>query len=289
MDVSIIIINYKTYTLTKQCIESIEKHNQTIDYEIILVDNHSDDGSIEKLGNDFPDITIIENKKNVGFGNANNIGAAVATGKYLFLLNSDTIVKENSIYAMYHFMEIHSEYVSCGCNLVDKDGNNNISHGNLPSLSMEVFDTLINRLRLFRSYYNNKLSAGQTIDYGDLGNTGYISGADIFIRKAVFDRLEGFDHNIFMYFEETDLYARMRNLGLRSCVLTNTSIVHLEGGSIKKTNSSKFNLMEKSRMYYYRKHHSLFYCLLVKICVLLRVALFQKEDKKEFLKIVWNV
>lgn len=287
MDVSIIIINYKTYALTKQCIESVLLHTQSIDYEIILVDNCSGDESSKKLRSDFPKITIIENSENIGFGRANNVGISQAKGKYILMLNSDTILTQNAIYEMFSFMEGNLEYSACGCNLVDGNGNNSYSFGNLPTLTMEFFK--IKFRRYFPVYYKNRLSEGQTIKDGTPNNVGYISGADIFIKKDVFDNLGGFDKKIFMYFEETDLFARMHKIGLKSCVLPHTQIIHLEGGSVKNANVNKFKIFETSRMYYYHKHHSGLYCFLVKLCVLANILLNQKEGKLERMKIVCKI
>ncbi len=287
MDVSIVIINYKTYALTKQCIETVLHYTKSIEYEIIVVDNCSDDGSINKLQEDFPCIIAIENEQNLGFGRANNVGIERASGKYVFMLNSDTLLVQNAILEMYNFMENHGEYGACGCNLIDKEGNLNLSYGNLPSLSYEFLQ--LGLYRLCRNYYRNKLSVGQTIKAGDPKNVGYISGADIFMRKSIFDEIGGFDKNIFMYFEETDLFTRMKKTCIKSCVLPEVKIIHLEGGSIKKSNINKFRLFETSRMYYYRKHHSFAYCMLVKLCVITNVLLNQKEDRLQRAKILCHI
>lgn len=284
MDISIIIVNYKTYELTAQCIESIYKWTSCVNYEIIVVDNHSCDNSVNKLRESFSHINVIENEDNLGFGKANNVGASVAKGKYLLLLNSDTILVENSIFKMYGFLENHNEYVACGCNLVNREGEPNISYGNLPTLAMEFYE--LGLFKLFPHYYKNKLSAGQTIEYGDNMDVGYISGADILIKRDIFNQMGGFDDNIFMYFEETELFARMHNYGMKSCVLTDTSIIHLEGGSVKKTNVNKFSLMEKSRMYYYRKMYSKFLCIIIKIIRVFHVLVYERTEVLNRLTIV---
>ena len=108
--VSIIIVNYKTKDLTLQCLDSVFQWTSGVEYEIILVDNHSEDGSVKKIRESYPNIKVIENKENQGFGRANNIGAKVAIGRYLFLLNSDTILVENVVKSFYDFMESHPEY-----------------------------------------------------------------------------------------------------------------------------------------------------------------------------------
>ena len=290
MDVSIIIVNYNTCKLTLQCLESIFKWTLDVEFEIILVDNHSEDDSVKMTRTYYPTVKIIENKENMGFGCANNIGAKEATGKYLFLLNSDTILIENVIKIMYDFMEKHPEYSSCGCNLINAKGDNVPTHGCLPSLWYELFGSLINKYS--NKYYKNHLSLAQTIHDGDLMNPGYIVGADIFIRSNVFKNLEGFDSNIFMYFEETDLYFRMKRSGYKSILLPEYNIIHLVGGSMSPNHDKdlqRFKMFERSRMYYYRKNYNSVVAKMVKVCRMLSVLRHNYSFKFEKIKILREV
>ena len=288
--VSIIIVNYKTKDLTLQCIDSIFQWTSGVEYEIILVDNHSEDGSVKKIRESYPNIKVIENKENQGFGRANNIGAKLAKGRYLFLLNSDTILVENVIKGFYDFMESHPEYASCGCNLINAKGENVPTHGCLPSFTQELVDCC--RFRFLDNYYKNKLSLAQTIDCGDTNNPGYIAGADIFIRASVFSQLGGFDSNIFMYFEETDLYFRMEKVGYKSILLLEYNIIHLVGGSMSFNHDKdlrRFKIFEKSRMYYYRKNHNTVAAKVVKLCRMISVLRHNYSYKLEKIKILREV
>lgn len=284
MDVSVIIINYKTKKLTVDCIDSVYKNTDQVDFEIILVDNNSKDGTIEYISHQYPSVIIKEMEENVGFGRANNAGAELASGKYLFLLNSDTILLENTIKYFYEFMENNHEYSACGCNLIDADGNNVVCHGRLPSISMELFSFGLSRL--FKRYYANHLALGQRVDAGDVNNTGYISGADVFIRASVFNQLDGFDPNIFMYFEETDLFARMRKRGLRSCVLPDKKIVHFGGASLGTINLNKIIMYESSRFYYYRKHFSAIQVFFVKVSRIINFILHPSKYTFSLIKAI---
>lgn len=105
MDISIIIVNFNTAKMTGECIESIYKHIHGIDFEIILVDNNSTDNSVAYLKEKFPDMELISLKENIGFGRANNCGAKKAKGKYLFLLNSDTLLFDNALFSFFNFCE----------------------------------------------------------------------------------------------------------------------------------------------------------------------------------------
>lgn len=132
MDVSIIIVNYNTKRLTDNCIKSIEEKTKDVDYEIILVDNCSTDGSKEMFASDAR-IRYIYNNENLGFGRANNLGAQYARGKYVFLLNSDTILCNDAVSMLYHAMETLPLDVGClGTMLLDSDGNLGLSYGRFP-------------------------------------------------------------------------------------------------------------------------------------------------------------
>lgn len=256
MDVSVIIVNYNTRDITLQCLRSLFQNTNSVEMEVIVVDNASEDGTPQYIRQEFPQVRVVESHENLGFGKANNLGNNYATGKYLFFLNSDTIVIRNIVYLFFDFMENHAEYASCGGNLLDKYGTNAVSHGRFPSLLQEFSD--IGFSIFYRNFYRNKLAVGQCIYCGDYRNVDYISGADMFIRKEVFDSLGGFDKNIFMYYEETDLYYRMNKKGLKSCLLPYAVLIHLEGGSFNKdliVNLKRFSLSTKSKFYFYRKNY----------------------------------
>lgn len=254
MDVSVIIVNYKTLDITLQCLRSLFQNTSSVEMEVIVVDNASEDNSPQCIRQEFPQVCVIESNENLGFGKANNLGNSYATGKYLFFLNSDTIVIRNIVYLFFDFMEKHLEYASCGGNLLDRYGTNAVSHGKFPSLLQEFSD--IGFSIFYRKFYRNELAVGQCIYSGDYLNVDYISGADIFIRKEIFDSMGGFDKNIFMYYEETDLFFRMYKKGLRSCLLPYAVLIHLEGGSFGRgTNLKRFSLSTRSKLYFYRKNY----------------------------------
>lgn len=282
MDVSVIIVSYNTRELTIACINSVYNYTKDVLFEIIMVDNNSHDESVEAIGHLFPNVKLIPLPENVGFGSANNIGAKEATGKYLFLLNSDTELISNTIKHFFEFMEINTQYVSCGCNLLDGKGNDSVCHGCLPTIQLDFFTLGLNHI--FRKYYRNNLSEGQTIEYGNLENTGYITGADIFIRKDIYESMNGFDSNIFLYYEETELYYRMSKLGLKSCVLPYENIIHYGGGSNESASFQKLIMYEKSRIYYFRKHHSAAYVYFDKILRLINLLIRQTPCKMKIIK-----
>ena len=251
-DVSIIIVNYNTYDLVLQCIESVIKNTKKINYEIIVVDNNSPNREIEKLNEVYPYVKLILNTNNSGFGIANNIGSKAANGKFLFLLNSDTIVLDNSIYNLYKFMIENPCVGACGGNLCDINLKPATSFTRfMPSflsdidyLFLNMFSKIIYRNNLYYCYSETPIKIN-----------GNISGADLMIVKQVFDELGGFDENFFMYYEETDLLFRLRKRKYQTFIVPESKIIHLEGASetIKET---RLNWTYESKEKYYLKNKS---------------------------------
>jgi len=253
-DVSIIIVNYNTYNLVLQCIESVIKNTKKINYEIIVVDNNSPNREIEKLNEIYPNVKLVLNTKNSGFGIANNIGNKYANGKFLFLLNSDTIVVDNSIYTLYKFMVENPCVGACGGNLCDADLKPATSFSRfMPSFLSDVdyfflniFSKLLYRKNLYYCYGESPIKIN-----------GNISGADLMISKQVFDELHGFDENFFMYYEETDLLFRLRQKKYQTFIVPESKIIHLEGAS-ETIKEIKINWTYESKEKYYLKNKSKF-------------------------------
>lgn len=275
MDVSVIIVNYKTCELTLQCLRTLFNNTKDIDFEVILVDNGSNDETPHRVREEFPQVKLIESKENIGFGRANNLGNKYAKGKYLFLLNSDTIILNNIVRQFYEFMEAHPEYASCGGNLIDENGVNNGVGGNFPTVMQEFLNIGFRYIIPKRLWY--RYSPVQTIATCNPKTILHITGADTFIRKEVFDNFNGFDPAFFMYNEEVELFYRMNKAGYKSCVLPQAVLVHLDGGSFRK-NKKKISLLReeyalRSKFYFYRKHYGKKEVFMVKSCLLLSALL----------------
>lgn len=251
MDVSVIIVNYNTKKLTMECIDSLRKYVTNISYEVILVDNHSTDGS-QELFTAMDGITYLYSKENLGFGRANNWGAKCAKGKYLLLLNSDTLLLNNAIWEFFCYMETVSVKIAgVGCYLLDIKGNVIHSYGSFPTLKTLCVD-VIRRNHKRKSSNKKILLKENTVDY--------ITGADLFIRRDVFDKVGGFDSSFFMYYEETDLQHRIYDLGYLFKVIPAPKIIHLEGESFPShgnTPVKKLEMQLVSRFCYMKKHNSL--------------------------------
>lgn len=247
MDVSVIIVNYNTRQMTCDCLHSIRMHTKDVNYEVIVVDNASTDGSVEHIKTHFDRIRVISSDRNLGFGKANNKGALEARGKYLFFLNSDTLLLNNAIHSFYNYMERNKEVGAVGGILLNEQGQVSFSYNRFPSPQTEI------------KYVLNKFFRRPTIPIppSQPVSVDFISGADLFIPKVTFERLNGFDPEFFMYYEEVDLQKRMDSLGLKRMILPEVRIIHLEGGSFasKRLTYSRFLLAQKSFNRYIAKHY----------------------------------
>lgn len=271
VQVSVIIVNYNTKQMTNECIESIIAYTNGLNYEIILVDNGSSDGSKEffekKEG-----IVYIYSNENLGFGRANNLGAEKATGNYLFLLNSDTLLFDNSIKKMLDFFTLNQNVLkigALGCILID-DNKSMINSGGFFPCSKNYIKSFF---RIPVPIFSISLKEEyQLIDF--------VTGADLMIDKDLFKKIGGFDENFFLYYEETDLQKRIADLGYQNYLLTTTNIIHLEGGSDLggKTSNFKRIVIHESRNRYLSKHDKKYYKKYVIVDFFMNIARFIISD-----------
>lgn len=296
MDVSVIIVNYNTKSLLLNCLDSIIHHTDGIQYEIIVIDNNSSESINDTIKKEYPNIKLIESKENIGFGKANNLGAKSAKGKYLFLLNSDTVLLNNAIKFFYDFMHENENSLNIGalgCWLEDLYGNTTHSFGNFPTIKNMILYILNRIYRRIISFFNKNNPLKKSDDYKSVD---FILGADLFINRNLFYKLNGFDPEFFMYFEETDLQKRMNDLQLERLVIPLPRIIHLEGGSTgagKKMNYSALMMSQKSLNYYASKHFEGYkyrllrsYIILERIFFSLTLKLTYKQ-RKEFFRLLF--
>ncbi|MBJ8445340.1 glycosyltransferase family 2 protein [Acinetobacter bereziniae] len=276
VDVSIIIVNYNTNDLVIQCINSVLLHTKNIEYEIIVVDNNSPDRKIERLNEIFPNVKLILNNSNSGFGAANNLGARFACGKYIFLLNSDTLLIDNSIKILYEFIRQNSESVgACGGNLCDENLKPGTSFSRyMPSILLDIDSLFFNSISKIINKGDIFYSRAES-PFKILGN---ISGADLMLSKKIFDELGGFDESFFMYYEETDLLFRLRKKGYQTYIVPKSKIIHLEGAS-EEFKPVKWDWSYESKQKYYRKNKSNFELklsdVIFKIIIIQRLLIFK--------------
>ncbi|MFC1711444.1 glycosyltransferase family 2 protein [Patescibacteria group bacterium] len=275
---SIIIPSFNTKELLKACLRSIYKETQGISFEIIVVDNASNDSTVNMLKTSFPEVKLIVNQQNLGFAKANNQGLKKALGKNILLLNSDTIILDKAINKCLRFMESKENIDILGCKLLNKDKTTQPSGGYFPKLR-QIFYMMffIDDLPVL----NNFLKAYQVTNkkfYQKTQQLDWVTGAFILLKKQVLDKLNGFDEKFFMYAEEVDLCFRAKKAGYKVWFFNDAKIIHLKGKSSKKGFEKSVLGEFKGLKKFYKKHKPKWELpvlrLLLKIGACLRMLIF---------------
>src|SRR6476469_1107958 len=280
--ISIILVNYNGINVILDCLTSIEVFVQSIAYEIIVVDNASTDGSPELVAQRFPQVHLIQLDRNLGFGAGNNVGAKVAKGDFLFLLNTDTVLISDPLPHLLELMQSRSDVGMIGPQLLNSDRTLQLSVA--PAIGLRGEYQAQQQLKQYqnpqnRPAINQKFQAIQEVEI--------IIGAAIFIRKELFDSLNGFDENFFMYFEESDLCQRSRNQGWKILYTPKTALIHLHGHSVNQRADAMAIEYRRSQLYYYQKHRSLAEQIVLRIYLLIKfLTLSLKTLNPTFGKII---
>jgi len=253
IDLSVIIVSYNVEHFLHLCLESVNAAINNINDEIIVIDNASADNSVEMMRKKFPSTRVISNVDNLGFGKANNKAAKLAKGRYVCILNPDTIVSQKTFEEFIQFHEANPTIGISGPQMIDGTGQFLLeSKRGLPTIKAAVFKSLgLFRLsaRFFGQYYNLSLPQNQN------GKTDVLVGAFMFMRKRLYDQLEGFDENFFMYGEDIDISHRSLKLGYTNFYFSQSKVIHFKGESTPKNKAYEkrfFNAMS----YYYNKNFS---------------------------------
>jgi len=254
IEVSIIIVNYNTSQLINQCIDSIIKNCIGINYEIIIVDNASE--NLSKTITKRPNISLeyIQLTENLGFGLANNEGIKIAKGRNILFLNPDTILLNNAIKTLSEYLDSHPEVGACGGNLYNDKLEPNYSHTNLlPSIFSEFDQILGYRLSKIK-YHGNQIFNFSNHPI----KVKHITGADLMVKKNVLSEVGEFSDKIFMYFEDTELNHRIGKANYEIINLPDAKIIHLEGKSHSFSEKRERNYLT-GRDTYYRLSYSPLY------------------------------
>jgi N-acetylglucosaminyl-diphospho-decaprenol L-rhamnosyltransferase len=240
---SIIIVNWNTADLLRQCLDSFYREASESGIEIIVVDNASSDGSVTMVEEAFPEVVLICNPRNLGFARANNQALRVARGAYVLLLNSDTIIKQGGLWeAWLAFMDSHPYAGASGCRLIYPDGSHQVGDAGFrpdptTTCNYALFLTHLSPSRfngLFLSY--RKLSAPLEVDW--------VCGAALLVRASILDQVGLLDEKHFMYAEDVEWGCRIKSQGFAVYYLPHLEIIHLQGASTRKQEDSKeFSLL----------------------------------------------
>ena len=254
MKLSIIIVSWNVKDDLAVCLRSIYENRPHEQFEVIVVDNASKDGTVETLKSDFPQVRIIANDDNRGFSGANNQGIEIAEGEYLFLLNPDTIVHRNSLDNLIKIFDENPRVGACGPKILTGEGEIQASVGGLPTFRATLYRyTFLRPLGIFRKHYKG-LSVEKS-EYDKQMNVELLSGAAIMVRRSVIEQVGPMDEAFFMYAEEGDLCLRIRKGGWTLLYVPESVITHLQGRSAARLSSANRQyILYSSLLLYFRKH-----------------------------------
>lgn len=282
-DISIVIINYNTASYTLECVASVIKFtDKSLSYEIVVVDNNSKPEDVEHLQNNFPKhrhVSLHRSVINTGFGGGNMFGAQFTNGTYILFLNNDAMLQNDCLSILHSYMEKHSEVGVTTAQNYDEHHKHVISFDH---------DKGIRKLLLGRSFleknWSTQFPKRKTV-YTEPVSVNFVNGAFMFFRREVFEKVGGFDTNIFLYFEEMDICFRMRQLGFTSVLVPKAKILHYQGVSTDVSIAiSKEGML--SHMYVIKKNYSYTKYFFIRIYYCLS---FLVKPKKWFmLSLVWK-
>jgi GT2 family glycosyltransferase len=254
IDVSIIIVNYNVKDYLLQCLRSLEQLDSSLRSEVIVVDNHSTDGSVQDLQAQFPLVRWIALDENIGYGRANNLGLEQASGRYTLFLNPDTIIGRDVLRIMATYMDANPEVGMAGCKVLNPDGSFQVAcRRGLPT-PWASFCKLFGLQSIFP---NSKLFARYNLTYLPIDATYPVDaliGAFMMGPTDLMKQLGGFDPAFFMYGEDIDLCYRVKLAGKRVMYVHSTSIIHYKGESTKRSSLNEVRVFYEAMEIFARKH-----------------------------------
>lgn len=290
LDVSIVIVNWNTRIILRDCLNSIYEQTKNISFEVLVVDNASSEGSVEMVKSEFPQVYLIANLENKGFAAANNQGMAKAKGRYILLLNSDTIILDKAIEKTVSFADFHPEAGIVGCRVLNPD--------KTLQLTCFMFHSILNMLLstsyLYKLFPKNKFFGRERMtwwDRTDVRQVDVIAGCFMLIRRDAIEQVGTMDEQFFVYGEETDFCFRVKQAGWKNLFMPDAQIIHLGGQSTEQAKKAMTIQKRKSILQFIKKYNSpLAYrsaCVLtilffaVRLPVWLVIGLFQTGKRGE--------
>ena len=278
MQLSVIIVNYNVRFFLEQCLCAVQNAIRHFDAEVIVVDNNSTDDSVSYLQPKFPWVQFIANKKNVGFGKANNQAVALAKGEYVLFLNPDTLMPEDCFERCYRFMKSHPEAGGLGIKMVDGGGHFlKESKRGFPSPLTSLFkltglSAIFPKNKLFAKYHLGYLSENESHE------VDVLAGAFIMMPRNVIDKAGGaFDEVFFMYGEDVDLSYRIQQAGYKNYYFSESEIIHFKGESTKKGSLNYVRMFYQAMSLFVKKHYggkkAALFNLLIQVAIFFRAML----------------
>ena len=253
LDVSIVYVNYNTQKLLEDSLKSLVSNIGSFRFEVIIVDNNSDDFSEKEIIKIYPKAKFVKLNKNIGFGQGNNAGVKYATGKYIWLLNTDTLIKRNNnIEMIINFLDNHPSYAAATPALMGQDGEYQLAQVDKFPNIFRVFTnklyTVITKLSVPTQSIARKIF--RIYDLNTATDVEQAVAAALFLRKSVYDEIGGFGNKYFMFYEDTDLCKKISEDGYKIRYIPEACVIHLQGQSIKSDYERK-KLYFKSQDIYF--------------------------------------
>ena len=263
MKLSIVIVNYNVRAYLEECLQSVRKALEGIEGEVWVVDNNSQDDSVETLRRDYPWVRLVANTENMGFARANNLAIRQSQSDYVLLLNPDTVVEEPTLRGVLDFMDAHPEAGGAGVMMHNADGTlAPESRRGLPTPWVAALKMLGFTKRYYMSY----------LPWDKPGRIDVISGAFCFLRRKALDQVGLLDEDFFMYGEDIDLSYRLLKGGWQNWYLP-YEITHFKGKSTQKTDFRYVHIFYQAMLIFFRKHYShlsFLYAIPVKVAIYFR-------------------
>lgn len=274
LDVSIIIVNWNTRDILRDCLRSVYDQTQDISFEVIVVDNASNDSSPAMIKTQFPQVILVENLKNKGFAAANNQGMTVAKGRYVLLLNSDTVVLDNAVAKTVAFADSHSEAAVIGCRVLNPNRTLQPTCFMFPFL-LNIF---LGSTYLYKLFPKSKFFGREQMTWWDRSNVmgvDVVTGCFMLVRRKALEQIGSMDERFFMYGEETDWCYRFKKAGWKILFTPDAEIIHLGGASTEQVKPEMTLQLRGSILLFIKKHRGrlayVFACILVSLFFLIRV------------------
>ncbi len=252
-DLSIVIVSWNVAQLLRDCLRSIEDGRGSLAIEVIVVDSSSTDGSPDMVAAEFPEVDLIRCQENIGFPRGNNVGIAKAHGRYILLLNPDTVIQADALSQMVSYLEKHHDVGVVGPQLHNTDGSVQSSRRRFPNLTIGFFESTwlqpFAPQRLLNWYYMFDSADDMLLD------VDWVMGAALMTRQDVVAQVGGMDEAYFMYSEELDWCRRIKDAGWRIVYLPQAKITHHQGKSSDQVIVQRHIYFNQAKLRYYRKYH----------------------------------
>lgn len=282
MQLSVIILNYNVRYFLELCVLSVQKALSTIDAEIIVIDNNSQDDSCEMIKKRFPNVKLIENAANSGFPKGNTIGVAVAKGEFICILNPDTVVAEDTFVKILDFANKQKDLGIIGCKLIDGTGNFLPESKRGVPTPFVAFTKITGLYKVFPETFGKYYA--QHINENQSGKVDILVGAFMFMKRQLYKGIGGFDEDCFMYSDDIDLSYLALKSGKSNYYFHETSVIHYKGESTIK-DGTYMKRFQEAMNFFYKKHFkvSFFFSVFMKMGIVFfsLVKRFQGKPKSK--------